>query len=263
MSYPEPNSSIPLEIVREDEEILVVAKPSGRVSLPGAGHASDSVQNAAMAHAGTVLGGLGAARDYGLLHRLDRASSGLLLFAKSPRAYDRLREDFARRRIRKDYLAITAATPIRGEGVLRQPLAELRLQDRKVSRPDPQGSPAVTHYRLRARGRSGVALLECRIETGRLHQIRAHLSSIGAPLLGDLVYAKREPDGRASIGRKADREILLHAWRLGFKHPGTGESLLVELLPPSRFLSACRQHGLPFSGGGRKPSLQKPRKPRS
>jgi 23S rRNA pseudouridine1911/1915/1917 synthase len=262
MPYPEPNPSISLEIVREDEEILIVAKPSGRVSLPGLGHASDSVQNAAMAYAGESLGRLGEERDFGLLHRLDRASSGLLLFAKSSQAYDRLREDFARRRIRKDYLAITGATPVRGEGILRQPLAEVRLQDRKVSRPDPQGSPAVTHYRVRARGRAGAALVECRIETGRLHQIRAHLASAGAPLLGDLVYARREPDGRASIGRKADRDILLHAWRLGFKHPATGEDILVELRPPSRFLSACRQHEISFAGAGRKPSLQKPRKPR-
>ena len=124
MAYPEPNSSLPLEIVREDEEILVVAKPSGQVSLPGMGHTSDSVQNAVMAHAEAALGRLGADRDFGLLHRLDRASSGLLLFAKTSRAYDQLREDFARRRIRKEYLAVTAATPVRGEGVVRQPLAE-------------------------------------------------------------------------------------------------------------------------------------------
>jgi len=263
VAYPEPNSSLPLEIVREDEEILVVAKPSGQVSLPGMGHTSDSVQNAAMAHAEAALGRLGADRDFGLLHRLDRASSGLLLFAKTSRAYDQLREDFARRRIRKEYLAVTAATPVRGEGVVRQPLAEVRLQDRKVARPEPGGSPAVTHYRVRSRGRGGVALVECRIETGRLHQIRAHLSSLGAPLLGDLVYARREPDGRASAARQADREILLHAWRLGFQHPATGKPALVECRPPDRFRQACREKGLVFAGAGRKPSLQKKRKPRN
>lgn len=262
MDYPEPNSSISLEIVREDEEILLGAKPSGLVSLPGVGHRSDSVQNGAMAHAGAALGRLGAARDFALLHRLDRGSSGLLLFAKTARAYDALRDDFARRQIRKDYLAITRSTPVRGEGILRQSLSEIRLQDRKVSRLDPKGSPAVTHYRVRTRGTGGVALVECRIETGRLHQIRAHLSSIGAPLLGDLVYARREPDGRASFGRKADREIFLHAWRLGFKHPATGRDLLVELRPPSRFRLACEQYQMPMGGSGRRPSLQKPRKPR-
>ena len=263
MSYPEPNSALPLEVVREDDEILVVAKPVGQVSLPGAGHAADSVQNAAMAHAGGPLGRLGEGRDFGLLHRLDRASSGLLLFAKTARAYDSLREDFARRRIRKEYLAITARAPVRGEGAIRQSLAEVRLQDRKVSRPDPSGSSAVTHYRVRARGTGEVALVECRIETGRLHQIRAHLSGIGAPLLGDLVYARREPDGRASAGRQTDRQIFLHAWRLGFQHPGTGENLAVEIRPPQRFLQACQTHGMPFARGGRKPSLQKRRKPRS
>ena len=262
MSYPEPNPAMALEVVREDEEILIVAKPSGQVSLPGAGHLRDSVQNAAMSHAGAALTRLGEARDFGLLHRLDRASSGLLLFAKTPRAYDRLREDFSRRRIRKEYLAVTATAPVRGEGTIRQQLTEVRLQDRKVVRCVPQGSSAVTHYRVRARGSGGVALVECRIETGRLHQIRAHLSSLGAPLLGDLVYVRREPDGRASAGRQSDRDILLHAWRLGFQHPGTGDPLVVELRPPQRFLDACREHGIPFARGGRKPSLQKKRRPR-
>lgn len=244
MAFPEPNADVAVAIVRDDGEIFVVDKTSGRVTMPGAGHARDSVQNGVMAVAGERLRHLGAARDYGLLHRLDRASSGLLLFAQTVPAYEGLRGSFHKREVVKDYLAITARVPERPRGSIRARLAEVRTHDRKLARIDARGKAAVTHFKVLCRGHDGTALVECRIETGRLHQIRAHLASIGAPLLGDLVYTPSSPDGRASVARQADRAILLHAWRLAFPHPVQGNRVKLEAPLPARFREALTAHGL-------------------
>lgn len=261
MPLPEANPRIEVRVLRDDGAVLAVDKDAGRVSMPGAGHARDSMQNGVMALAGDDLAALGSRRDYGLLHRLDRATSGVLLFARTAEAYAGLREAFRVREIRKDYLAITQRVPARASGVIRERLREARRQDRKIAVPDVAGAPAVTRYRVRSRGRDGVALVECRIETGRLHQVRVHLASIGAPLLGDAVYRCSPPDGRARAARSADAAILLHAWRVGFSHPETGADTLVEAPIPPRFREALGEHGLSLGASHRKrPSLQKNRR---
>lgn len=249
MALPEPNPDVEVAILHDDGEILVVDKTSGRVTMPGAGHARDSVQNGVMAVAGERLSHLGAARDYGLLHRLDRATSGLLLFAETVGAYDGLRASFHKREVVKDYLAITARPPERAGGSIRARLAEVRTRDRKVARVDARGKAAVTHFRVLCRGGDGTALVECRIETGRLHQIRAHLATIGAPLFGDAVYTPASPDGRASVARRADRDLFLHAWRLVFPHPTRGNRVKLEAPLPARFREALATHGLSLPSG--------------
>lgn len=261
MPAPEANARVPIRVLQDAGGVLAVDKEAGRVTMPGAGHVRDSVQNGVMALAGVELAALGAKRDFGLLHRLDRATSGVLLFARTVPAYESLREAFRTRAIRKEYLAITERAPRRTTGKIRERLREVRRQDRKVAVPDIDGASAVTQYRVHARGRDGVALVECRIETGRLHQIRAHLASIDAPLLGDAVYRMSPPDGRARAARAADAAIFLHAWRVGFAHPETGAEVRIEAPLPDRFRAALAEHGLSLSPPrGKRPSLQKNRR---
>ncbi|MBM4266079.1 MAG: RluA family pseudouridine synthase [Deltaproteobacteria bacterium] len=242
MPVPASNPRVTFDTVHVDGEVLVVAKPRGRVTLPGRGHDRDTLLNGVFAEYGAALARLGARRDYGLLHRLDRATSGLVAFALTAPAYDSLRDAFSNRRVEKSYLTIVEGAP-RGEGTCRLRLRQMRRGDLLVSVPDPAGVDAVTHWRVlgRARGRS---LVVCRIETGRLHQIRVHLAALGHPIVGDTVYRQaNDPDTRASVARSADRSLLLHAWRLRLPHP-SGGFLDVEAPPPTALADAVRELGL-------------------
>jgi 23S rRNA pseudouridine1911/1915/1917 synthase len=244
MPVPAPNPRVEFETVHLDPEVLIVAKPRGRVTLPGRGHERDSLLNGVFAVHGSALARLGARRDFGLLHRLDRATSGLVAFALTAAAYDSLREAFATRRVEKTYLTIVEGAP-RAHGTCRLRLRQLRRGDLLISIPDASGTDAVTHWQVLGRGRTR-SLLLCRIETGRLHQIRAHLAAIGHPVAGDTVYRLGgPPDTRASSSRAADRSLLLHAWRLRLPHP-SGGTLAAEARPPAALETAARQAGIDF-----------------
>ena len=186
MAQPVANSRVSFETVFVDERVLVVAKPRGRVTMPGRGHDRDSLLNGVFATYGGKLGRLGAKRDYGLLHRLDRATSGLVALALDAPTYDFLRDAFATRRVEKIYLTITRRSPPRERGTTRMRLSQVRRGDLRVSVPDSRGAEAVTHWETLARS-GGRSLLACRIETGRLHQIRAHLAGLGCAVEGDTV----------------------------------------------------------------------------
>jgi 23S rRNA pseudouridine1911/1915/1917 synthase len=241
-----PNPEVHFAVAHDDGEVLVVVKDRGVVTRPGAGHERDSLLNGVMARYGDRLGALGARRDHGLLHRLDRATSGLVAIALTAEAYDRLRDAFASRRVEKTYLALVRSPPPRPRGTVRVRLREARRDDRKVAVADPGGDEAITHYETLAVGRDGRALVRCRIETGRLHQIRAHLAWLGSPLAGDAVYGgPRAPDGRGSAARAADRELLLHAWRL--RLPGRGGKAVEVVAPlPPYWDDAARAAGIPL-----------------
>lgn len=225
----------PLPPVRyRDEHLLVVAKPAGLVVHPGAGHHGDTLVDALRA-AGVPLATAGGAERPGIVHRLDRDTSGLLMVASSDRAYDGLVAALRERSIDRRYLTLVAGVPASPVGRIEAPIGRHpRWRTRFAVVAD--GRAAVTRYRTVATGRLEVgggqpvevALLVCRLETGRTHQIRVHLRELGHPVLGDPTYGPRQP-AAAELG--LDRPAL-HAALLAFQHPVTGEQLrLVEPLP--------------------------------
>lgn len=230
-----PSDRVHYKIRHQDEHLLVVDKPQGVVTQPGLGHQHDTLLNGLFARFGAALQNLGKDRDFGLLHRLDKHTSGLVVVALRPQAYDRLREAFATRKIRKFYWAIACRAPRKPAGVIDRPLLENTDQGEKLARVSPKGKPALTAYRTLAVSPvgSGPALLECRPVTGRLHQVRAHLASIGCALLGDTLYA------RPAVARAAPR-VALHAHRLVFAHPVTDQTIDVHS-PWPRDLDALRR----------------------
>jgi 23S rRNA pseudouridine1911/1915/1917 synthase len=239
----EPNPRITFRVYHEDADVVVVSKSAGVVTTPGLGHDRDSLLNGLFARWGTRLQNLGRERDFGLLHRLDRETSGLVLCALSTRAYEVLRQAFEGRRVEKYYWAVTPRTPERASGVIRANILEFEgppekgVPAHKLARIDRSGKPALTAYRVLSRSPLG-AVLECRAVTGRLHQVRVHLESIGCPILGDEFYAPRAL-------RKASRRLALHAHRLAFAHPVSGERIDVRTAWPRDLRGLLTRLGLP------------------
>lgn len=252
MSIPA-NAAVPLTVLHADEHLAIVSKPAGVVTQPGVEHSDDTVLNGLMHRFGPRLRALGAERDFGLIHRLDRPTSGLLVVALSPEGYDGVRAQFEARTVLKRYLALTHGAPRPAEGVIRQALATIRAQGRKRSVPSKGrgAKAAVTHYQVRARGRRA-ALVECRIETGRLHQIRAHLAGRRAPVVGDREYGQRSPLNDAfakAVDRKA---IFLHAGELAFVHPGSGGRLTIRDPLPAPLRAFLAEEGIECPKGWRR-----------
>lgn len=221
-----PNERVTFRVLHEDDHVAIVSKPPGVVTMPGLGHDDDSLLNGMFARWGSRLQNLGKARDFGLLHRLDRDTSGLVLVALTPGAYDALRRAFERREVQKFYWAVCRTAPKRASGVVRKPLEEFQgvmgedTRTRKLSRIGNAGKEALTAFRVLCATPKG-ALLECRPVTGRLHQVRVHLASLGAAILGDDAYGPSEV-------RRASPRLALHAHRLSFAHPVTGEKIDVK-----------------------------------
>lgn len=218
-------------MLHEADGVLCVAKPPGQVTQPGRGHLDDTLLNGAFALRGEALGALGADRDWGLLHRLDREVGGCVLLALTPEAYDALRAAFERRVIEKTYLAIVQGAPPAPEGACSRAIREEVRDDMKVATCPPRGGDAAeTRWRTVARA-AGRSLLEVEPVTGRLHQIRAHLATLGCPIVGDRVYRSDAPPNTSRLprGREPD-PLLLHAWRIAF--PRGGATVRVECPPP-------------------------------
>lgn len=216
-----PNPRVTYKAHYEDEHLLVVEKAARLVTQPGKGHEDDTLLNGLFAKYGTKLQNLGAERDFGLLHRLDRETSGLLLVGLSRTAYDGLRKQFEEREIKKFYWAVCTRVPKASEGVIRKPIAEATVSYRagesakKLAKIAPSGKASVTAYRVLNSSAHG-ALLECRPVTGRLHQVRVHLASIGCPIAGDGLYGD-------SDAQSLKTRLALHAHRIVFTHPVTGD----------------------------------------
>lgn len=205
---------IPLEILYEDEDVAVVNKPCGMVVHPAPGNETGTLVNALL-YAMDDLSGIGGVKRPGIVHRLDKDTSGLLMIAKNDQAHESLSEQLRERTMDKRYLAVVDGEMKEPSGRIEQPVARSK-KDRKKMAIDPEGRYALTEWTLKENLR-GAALLEVHILTGRTHQIRVHMQSIHHPVAGDPIYG-------AKNGVKAPR-LMLHAWRLSFTHPRTGERL--------------------------------------
>jgi 23S rRNA pseudouridine1911/1915/1917 synthase len=238
-----PNERVTFRVRYEDEHLLVVGKPPGVVSMPGLGHQDDSLLNGLFAKYGSRLQNLGRARDFGLLHRLDKETSGLMLVALSRGAYDGLRAAFEERRIEKFYWAVARQAPRSPTGVIRRSLEEYEgragedPKKRKLCRISPRGKAALTAYRVLSESAQG-AVIECRPVTGRLHQVRVHLDSIGCAILGDDAYGPSEV-------RHASPRLALHAHKVAFSHPVTGARVVVTAPWPADLRRVLTRLGLP------------------
>lgn len=236
-----PNSSVTFRICFEDEHLLIVGKPAGVVTLPGKGHEDDTLLNALFAHCGKLLQKIGKERDFGLLHRLDKDTSGLLIAAKSITAYDAMREQFEGRSLAKFYYACVSQKPAKDEGVINKPILEYEKSgpfntSMKLAAIHRAGKPSRTAYRVVSTATTAT-LLECRAITGRLHQVRVHLAAINCPILGDSMYA---PDAVA----KSNKRLALHAHRLVCKHPITKHPVDVRAPLPKDLLAMLKRHRL-------------------
>ncbi len=237
-----PNPDVTFKVHFEDEHLLVIEKPARLVTQPGKGHDTDSLLNGLFARWPKPLQNLGAARDFGLLHRLDKATSGLLVVALRTAAYDHLFEQFKNRAVRKFYWAICHKAPKGPSGVINRPILETepRARETKTARISSAGKPSITAWRTVAVSsrEGGAAIIEARPLTGRLHQVRVHLDSIGSTILGDDVY------GNPALVRLAPR-LALHSHRLSFVHPATGLPVDVHSPFPKDLRPTLKKLGLP------------------
>ena len=219
---------IALTIAYEDEYLIVVDKPAGLVVHPAAGNADGTLVNALLHHCAGNLSGIGGVARPGIVHRIDKGTSGLIVAAKTDRAHEGLARQFAAHSIDRRYRAIVAGLPNPTAGSVDAPLARSPYDRKKIAvvRAE-RGKRAVTHYRLIQVLRQA-ALVECRLETGRTHQVRVHMASIGNPLLGDPVYGRPGPAHRTVLKELAFNRQALHAAHLGFVHPINSETLAFD-----------------------------------
>jgi 23S rRNA pseudouridine1911/1915/1917 synthase len=222
---PEP---IPLEILFEDDDLIVINKPAGLTVHPGAGHREHTLVNALLHHCPT-LSGIGGKERPGIVHRLDKETSGCLVAAKNDMAHRHLSEQFAERTVDKIYLALVAGKLWKQTGVIEERIGRHPVHRQRMSVSSLRGRAARTEYRV-LRSSDRASLLECRLHSGRTHQIRVHLHHLGHPVLGDKVYAPR-------FAKNFPRQML-HAWKLGFGHPRSGEWKHFEAPLPGDFEQA-------------------------
>lgn len=224
--------AIPLAIVYEDAHVLVVDKPAGMVTHPGAGQSSGTLAAAALAHAPEIAG-VGGPRRPGIVHRLDKGTSGLIVLAKSRRAYDALTAQLQERTMSRRYLCVVHGVLSSRDGKIDAPIArDPRSRVRMAVARSGTGKRAVTRFRVLERF-GGYTYLECRLETGRTHQIRVHLASLGHPLVGDATYGASRARPQSALPADLIEGlggVALHAAGLTFVHPATGET--VELSSP-------------------------------
>ncbi|WOI53925.1 RluA family pseudouridine synthase [Parvularcula sp. LCG005] len=248
--------NIPLDVLFEDDDLIVINKPAGLVVHPAAGNWTGTLVNALLHHCGDTLSGIGGVARPGIVHRLDKETSGVMVVAKNDQAHQGLSDQWAVHDIERAYLAVCHGSPRPTVGTIHLPMARAQNDRKKmtvVGWDRPEGKEAVTHFkrveaygdgRAKLAGDVLASLVECRLETGRTHQIRVHMSHIGHPLIGDQVYGRSGVPGLRPGDPAADhalevvrnfRRQALHAAVLGFEHPVTGEDLRFETAPPADF----------------------------
>jgi 23S rRNA pseudouridine1911/1915/1917 synthase len=239
VSLPEPQpldvlpQEIPLQVVYEDQDVIVVDKPVGMVVHPAPGHPDGTLVNALLYHCGKSLSGINGVLRPGIVHRIDRDTSGLLIAAKNDAAHLALAEQLQDHSLYREYEAVVVGGLREDQGTVDAPIARHPVDRKRMAVDRRQGRRAVTHWTVLSRF-SGYTHVQCRLETGRTHQIRVHMASIGHPVLGDTVYGAKKPyPGLAGQ--------CLHARRLSFLHPRTGERVTVECPLPDYFTAILQK----------------------
>jgi 23S rRNA pseudouridine1911/1915/1917 synthase len=222
---PEP---IPLDVLFEDDDLIVINKPAGLTVHPGAGQREHTLVNALLSHC-TTLSGIGGKERPGIVHRLDKETSGCLVVAKNDIAHRELSKQFAARSVEKIYLALVVGKLRKAAGVIEENIGRHPVHRKRMRVTSVRGRTATTEYRV-IRSSNHASLIECRLHSGRTHQIRVHLHHLGHPVLGDKIYAPR-------FAKNFPRQML-HAWNLGFRHPRTGEWRNFEAPLPADFAEA-------------------------
>ena len=222
--------AIPLNIVFEDQHLIVIDKQAGLVVHPAAGNREGTLVNALIAHCGDSLRGIGGELRPGIVHRIDKDTTGLMVAAKTEKAHTSLGKQFAAHAIERVYKALVWGVPKTMSGTIDAPIGRSPLNRQKMAVLRVGGKPARTHYKVIEVFGQTAALVECRLETGRTHQVRVHLAHIGHPLVGDPVYGRPRsiPGVMLKLGRQA-----LHAAVLGFQHPATHKTMRFESAPPT------------------------------
>jgi 23S rRNA pseudouridine1911/1915/1917 synthase len=239
---PQPQA-IPLTILFEDADLIVVDKPAGLVVHPAPGNLDGTLVNALLAHAGEDLPGIGGEKRPGIVHRLDKDTSGVMVAAKTERAHRALSEAFANRDLDRAYLALCWGLPNPTAGEVSAPIGRHPGDRKRMAVVERGGKPATTRYAVQRAWGAAAALVECRLLTGRTHQIRVHLAHLGHPIVGDPVYLRRTPAAARLLAEPARAALLafprqaLHAATLGFNHPVTGRVLSFSSPVPPDFAS--------------------------
>src|SRR3984893_11987819 len=229
--------AIPLDILFEDDDLIVINKPPGLVVHPGAGHREHTLVNALLHHC-PILSGIGGEERPGIVHRLDKDTSGCLVIAKNDEAHRELSVQFADRTVEKIYLALVAGKLRKTAGVIEEKIGRHPVDRQRMSVTSRRGRTAKTEYRV-LHSSDEVSLIECRLHSGRTHQIRVHLHHLGHPVLGDKVYGAR-------LAKNFLRQML-HAWKLGFEHPRTKKWKNFEASLPNDFENAANWLRPPIS----------------
>ena len=237
--------SIPLDVVYEDAELIVIVKSAGIVVHPAAGNHDNTLVNALIAYCGDSLSGIGGEKRPGIVHRLDKDTSGLMVVAKTDRAHRRLSEQFAAHgrdgKLTRAYTALVWGAPRPHVGTIDANIVRSSHNRTKMATAKTAGRTAITHYKvIESFGNPiEVTLIECRLETGRTHQIRVHMTALGHPLLGDATYGTGQRTRKAKIPDTAQAALerlarqALHAHHLGFEHPTTGEQMSFDAPLPA------------------------------
>ena len=229
---------IPIDIIYEDEDIVVVNKPKGLVVHPANGNPDGTLVNAIMAHCRESLSGIGGELRPGIVHRIDKDTSGLLIIAKNDKAHIKMSEQIKDRKVNKTYIALVRGTISENEATINMPIGR-STKDRKKMAVNKNGKEAITHFKVLNRyttPKGSYTLLEVKIDTGRTHQIRVHMAEIGHPIIGDMVYS----NGKNEFGVEGQ---CLHAKRLEFKHPITEKEMLLEAPLPDYFENIIKSFG--------------------
>ena len=255
LTVPEPErpvpvgQDIPLDVVYEDADIIVIDKPAGMVVHPAPGNLDNTLVNALIAHCGDSLSGIGGVKRPGIVHRIDKDTSGLMIAAKNDAAHHALSQAFAAHNIERAYRCLVWGLPSPKQGSIETLIGRHPTHRQKMAVVSRNGKEAITHYAVEKVYGLGASLVECRLETGRTHQIRVHMTHIGHPLIGDPVYGRPTLARRAQLSdsareaAKAFPRQALHAAILGIHHPRSGEFLSWESDLPRDFVTLAAALG--------------------